>query len=98
MCAVYKRFVSRTKCKDAKWGSSRYKFFWQGSPKRVHGAGVLVSEEFLNNLVEVQRLSARPMIAKSEINKNLVNVISACSQQIRSSAQVKDNFWMLVMT
>ena len=48
---------------------SRYKFFWQRS-SRVHGVGV-VSEEFVNNVVEVKRISARLMIAILVTGKKL---------------------------
>ena len=56
----------------------------------------MVLEELFNNVVEGERISARLMIARLIIGKNLVNVISAYAPQIGRSAEEKDNFWYAV--
>ena len=43
---------------------SRYKLFGQRSPEGVHRVGVLISEEFVSNVVEMELVRAWLMIVK----------------------------------
>ena len=41
-----------------------YKFLRQGCPDENHSVGVLVSDEFVDNMVEVKRVSEHLMMVK----------------------------------
>ena len=62
---------------------------WSG--KGVHRISVLVSEEFVNNVVEMKLVSAWLIIVTLVIEKSLVNVISAYVPQIGRSAEENES-------
>ena len=62
---------------------------WSG--KGAYRISVLVSEEFVNNVVEMELVSAWLVIVTLVIGKSLVNVISNVPQ-IGRSAEENDNF------
>jgi hypothetical protein len=72
---------------------SQDKFFWQGCQEGSSGVGILVSEEFVDKVVEVRRLSERLIMVKLVIGKCLVNVISGYAPQVGRSEMEKDKFW-----
>mgnify|MGYP007071599789 CR=1 FL=1 len=76
--------------------SGRYKFLWQGCPEGIHGVGVLVSEEFVDKIVEVKRMSERLMMVKLVIGECLMNVISGYAPQVGRNQVEKDEFWNAV--
>ena len=39
-----------------------YKFLWQGCPAATYGVGVMVSERFLDKIVEVKRMTERLVV------------------------------------
>uniref|UniRef100_UPI00358F5306 craniofacial development protein 2-like n=1 Tax=Myxine glutinosa TaxID=7769 RepID=UPI00358F5306 len=71
----------------------KYKFVWQGCPEGMNGVGVLFSEEFVDSVVSVTRVSDRLMMVKMMIGKLLVNVISGYAPQVGRSDEEKDKFW-----
>ena len=62
--------------------SAWYKFLWQGCPEGIHGVGVLVSEEFVDKVVEVKHMSEHLMMVKLVLGKCLMNVISGYWPQV----------------
>uniref|UniRef100_UPI00358F58A9 craniofacial development protein 2-like n=1 Tax=Myxine glutinosa TaxID=7769 RepID=UPI00358F58A9 len=74
----------------------KYKFVWQGCPEGVNGVGVLFSEEFVDSVVSVTRVSDRLMMVKMMIGKLLVNVISGYAPQVGRSDEEKDKFWCAI--
>uniref|UniRef100_UPI00358E0C29 craniofacial development protein 2-like n=1 Tax=Myxine glutinosa TaxID=7769 RepID=UPI00358E0C29 len=74
----------------------KYKFVWQGCPEGVNGVGVLFSEEFVDSVVSVTRVSDRLMMVKIMIGKLLVNVISGYAPQVGRSDEEKDKFWCAI--
>uniref|UniRef100_UPI00358E89BF craniofacial development protein 2-like n=1 Tax=Myxine glutinosa TaxID=7769 RepID=UPI00358E89BF len=74
----------------------KYKFVWQGCPEGVNGVGVLFSEEFVDSVVSVTRVSERLMMVKMMIGKLLVNIISGYAPQVGRSDEEKDTFWCAI--
>ena len=70
----------------------KYKLFWKGCSEGVSGVGVIVSEEFIDKVVEVTRL----MMVKLIVGKCLMNVVAAYASQTGRSQEEKDNFWEAV--
>ena len=79
-------------------GDKRYKFFWKGC-KEVGGSGVgiLVAEKWVDNVVEVRRISERIMVLKVAIGKQVFNIVSAYAPQVGRSAMDEERFWMSMM-
>ena len=71
----------------------KYKLFWKGCSEGVSGVGVIVSEEFIDKVVEVTRVSERLMMVKLIVGKCLMNVMAAYAPQTGRSQEEKDNFW-----
>ena len=74
----------------------KYKLFWKGCSEGVSGVGMIVSEEFIDKVVEVTRVSERLMMIKLIVGKCLMNVVAACAPQTGRSQEEKDNFWEAV--
>ena len=58
------------------------KFMCQGCPEGVYGVGVMFSEEFVDSVVSVTRVSERLMMVRIVIGKLFVNVISGYAPQV----------------
>jgi len=54
----------------------QYEFMWQGCLDGNHGVGVLVSEGFVDKVIEVKSVSKHLMMVKLVIGECLINVIS----------------------
>ena len=69
---------------ETKWKGSKarniggnYKLFYHGVSGQKNGVGIILKERFINNVLEVRRVSDRAMCIKLEIEGVLFNVISA---------------------
>ena len=82
-------------CRRHDGKSAQYKFQWQGCPEGIRGVGVLVSEEFVDKVVEVKCMSEHLMMVKLVIGKCLMNVIGYAPQVGQSQVE-KDMFWNAV--
>ena len=67
--------ILRTKTRE------KYKLFWKGCSEGVSGIGVIVSEEFMDKVVEVMRVNERLMMVKLIVGKCLMNVVAAYEKQ-----------------
>ena len=76
--------------------SARYKFLCQGCPEGMHGEGVLVSEEFVDKVVEVKHMRECLMIVKLVIRKHLMNVISVMCHMLDEASLRRKKWWFLV--
>ena len=57
---------------------------------------MIVSEEFIDKVVEVTRVIERLMMVKLIVGKCLMNVVVAYAPQAGRSPEEKDNFWEAV--
>jgi len=74
----------------------KYKFFWQGGGDGTGGAGVLVAEGLVENVVEVKRRSDRIVQVKVVVGKEVVNVVSAYAPQTGRGEDEKEEFWRMM--
>jgi len=72
---------------------SRYKFFWQGCKDSNAGVGLLISDRWINRIIDVKRVNERIMCLKVLIGDKLVTCICAYVPQTGRSAEEKDSFW-----
>ena len=74
----------------------KYKFVWLGYQEGVYDIGVLFSEECLDSVVSVTRVSERlMMMVRMGIGKLFVNVISGYAPQVGRS-DGEDKFWCVM--
>jgi len=73
-------------------GMSRYKFFWQGCKGGNAGVGLLISDRWMNRIIDVKRVNERIMCLKVLIGDKLVTSICAYAPQTGRSAEEKDSF------
>ena len=71
-----------------------YRFFWRGGVDKdgLAGVGVLVAEKWVENVVEVKRLSERLMLIRVSVGTNILNVISGYAPQVGRSTVEKEEF------
>src|SRR6267154_5973299 len=88
-----------TRCRGEsnKWlgeEGKRYKFFWKGCGAGLAGVGVLVAEKWVENVIEVKKLSERIMLISVSIGVNIRNVISGYAPQVGRAIVEKKKFWL----
>ena len=71
---------------------SRYKFFWRGCNDGNAGVGFLISDRWIDTIVDVKRVNERIMCLKVLISDKLVTCICAYAPQTGRSAEEKDSF------
>ena len=72
---------------------SRYKLFWVGNKNGTEGVGVLLSEEWIEKVYDINRVSDRIMLIKLSIDKKIITVLSCYAPQVGLDNIVKDNFY-----
>ena len=56
---------------------TEYKYFWSGSNTGIGGVGVLVSRDWVDKIVQVNRVNVRLMFLKLLIGKRIITIVSA---------------------
>ena len=87
---------TRWRGKSARWlgpHGSRYKFLWSGGDDGSAGVGVMLSEEFLDNVACVNRISNRLMLVRLMLDRRPFTIVSAYAPQVGRSAEEKEEFW-----
>src|SRR6267154_2195756 len=72
----------------------RYKFFGMGCGEGLAGVGVLVVEKWVENVIEVKKLSERIMLIRVSIGVNILNVISGYAPQVGRAIVEMEKFWL----
>ncbi|XP_047259756.1 uncharacterized protein LOC124892526 [Capsicum annuum] len=70
-----------------------YKLWYSGSERRRDGVDMLVDEELRGQVVEVKRVSDRPMMIKLVIGGFTLHVYSFYAPQVGLVEEVKVSFW-----
>jgi len=73
-------------------GLSRYKLLWQGCKDGNAGIGLLISDRWIDGIVDVKRMNERIMCLKVLISDKLVTCIYAYAPQTGRRAEEKDSF------
>ena len=72
----------------------KYKFFWQGCEEGMAEAGVsfLVEESWIEEILEVKRVSERIMVLRVRVGKSVLNLVSAYAPQRGKKMTEKEEF------
>lgn len=73
--------------------SKQYKLLYYGTTQARNGVGIILKKHLYQNLVEVNYVNDRIIIAKIVFEKRIINVISAYAPQVGTSQEEKDQFW-----
>jgi len=73
-----------------------YKVFWAGCEEGVSGVGVLVAERWIDNVVEVRRVSERVIVVRLVVGKSVLNVVSVYAPQVGRTSDEKEDFYILL--
>ncbi|KAK3515254.1 hypothetical protein QTP70_013018 [Hemibagrus guttatus] len=87
--------VQETRWKGSKARSigAGFKLFYYGVDSKRNGIGVVLKEEFVRNVLEVERVSDRVMSLKLEIEGVMLNVVSGYAPQVSCELEEKERFW-----
>jgi hypothetical protein len=72
------------------WG---YKIWYTGINKNRNGVGIVMSREFIDNVVEVRRKGDRILLIKLVLGTNIINIISVYAPQVGLDDSIKRQFW-----
>ncbi len=81
-------------CKTLGDGEQRYKLWWAGEKKGARGGvGILVREEFVQNVMEIRRITPRIIAIKIVIGGKLFHILSVYAPQSGRPEEEKEEFW-----
>ena len=72
---------------------SRYKIFWVGNENGTGGAGILLSEKWIEKVFDIDRVSDRIMMFKLAIDNMIITVLSCYAPQVGLQNKVKSTFY-----
>src|SRR5437867_2155842 len=72
----------------------RYKFFRMGCKEGSAGVGVLVAGKWVENVIDIKKLSERIMLIRVSIGMNIMNVISGYAPQVGRAMVDKEESWL----
>ena len=65
---------------------------FQRADGKRNGIEIVVKEELAKSVLEVKRISDRPMAIKLEVKGSILNVVSECAPQVNNNMVEKNNF------
>ena len=77
--------------------NTKYKFIWSGSSNGVGGVGVLVSRDWVDKKVEVNRFNEKLMFLKVMIGKRVITIFLAYAPQQGLADIDEDKFYELLI-
>ena len=72
--------------------NSRYKIFWVGNEKGRGGVGILLSEEWIEKVFEINRVSDRIVMIKLATDNKIITVLCYTPQAVLDDI-IKDTFY-----
>lgn len=70
-----------------------FKLFFHGDTNGKNGVGIIVSSEWLQNIVNICKVSDRIMSIKLVVGRQVWNIVSVYAPQVGLSAEEKEKFW-----
>ena len=55
----------------------KYKFFWMGCEKGIHGVGMLVTDTWIEKVLDFKRVKERLMVVRVIVGRTVLNLIFA---------------------
>ena len=74
----------------------RYKFWWSGERKKA-GVGILVWEYLMEDVIPVEKISARLLKMKIVIGRKIGNIFYTYAPQVGRSEEGNDAFWGMLV-
>ena len=71
----------------------QYRIMWNGDGSKDVGVAVLIRSEWIDKVVNVNRVNERIVVIKLVIGAVLVNVLSVYAPQVGRTIEGKDKFW-----
>ena len=75
---------------------SKYKFFWLGNEQGTGGVGFLLAEKWVENVLEINRVSDRVCVIKINVGVSILTVVSVYAPQSGLDERTKDAFYDLL--
>ena len=75
---------------------AQYKFIWKGCEQGTSGVGVLIAERWIDDVIEVRRVSERIIVIRFRLGKSVVNLISVYAPQVGRPREEKEEFLALL--
>ncbi|XP_063708920.1 uncharacterized protein LOC134837472 [Culicoides brevitarsis] len=100
-----KRRIDVMCVQETKWGNlgnkSRfldlktkdYKLFYHGINNQTNGVGIIISRKYLNNIINIDKVSDRLMAVKLVVQDKVWNIICAYAPQTGRDVSDKVSFW-----
>jgi len=73
--------------------TKKYKLFYHGINNQRNGVGIIISDKYLNNIVNIKKMSDRIMMIKLVVQKKVWNIICAYAPQTGCVLSERDSFW-----
>ena len=96
-----KRNIDVMCIQETKWGGNAareigggYKVYYSGESKKRNGVGIILSQKWKDNVLEVKRVNDRLMSIRLNGGLEMVTVISAHGPQVRCEEKEKEAFLM----
>ena len=70
-----------------------YKFFWRGCKEGLAGVGMLVERKWVDNVMEVKRVSERILTLRVRVGRKVLNLISVYAPQVGRTRAEKEEFY-----
>ena len=74
-------------------GDEKYKLWYSGNDTASNGVGILVSQDIVENVVEIERYGDRIMKAKLVLGNTIYHVLSVYAPQVGRTDAEKEDFW-----
>ena len=93
LCCLQETRWKRECVKQIVGKDSRFKLFWSGNDKGTGGVGILLAEEWWENIFEVVRVSDRIILIRMTIGKTVFVFVCVYAPQANLSDIEKDRFY-----
>ena len=93
LCCVQESRLRGSSARLITGKDSKFKFFWNGNDEGTNGVGLLLAEMWIENVLEVIRISDRLMHLKLIVGNAIINVISCYAPQSGLSDNLKTAFY-----
>ena len=93
ICCIQEVRWRRMGSKSVGSSGRRFKLWWSGNEDKIGGVGILVREDLRMNVVEINRISDRVMVAVIIFGKKVVRIVCAYAPQRGRSMSEKEKFY-----
>ena len=74
-----------------------YELFWIGCEKHIHGVCMLVTERWIEKVLEVKHVNERLMVVRMIVGRSVLNLISVYAPHTGRSQVEKEEFLVMLV-